>query len=408
MIKQKNIIAVLDIGSSKIMCMIAKINAQKQIEVLGGGHCASKGFKAGVITDVDLAKDSVIHAVEKAEKITGETIKNVYVSLNSNNLISENVQAEITVSGHEINMKDLNKLLIKAISSFNQQEVEIIHSFATEYILDGNRGITSPLGLYGNKLLCRYHIVIVPSIVLFNITNCLAKCQLGVINYISSAYASGLSCLTADEIKLGAVLIEFGGGMTSISIFGNNNLLFTDGLPFGGISITNDIAKCLGIDFFSAEKVKILHGRVNNGSFDDNEIIEISANNEENTESIIITKAELTEIIKARVEEIITLIMKKFQHSKLKNFSNKIVICGGSIQLYGSKKLISELFNMQSRVGNLIKIKGITEEEKDISFSTAIGMLIHVAELISRDKKNISTENSNKLAKLWQWIKENF
>jgi cell division protein FtsA len=173
MAKQKNsVVGILDIGSSKIVCFIARIISGTKIEIIGIGHNISHGIKAGRITDIKLAETSIIQAVEAAEKMADHRIKKVYVSLSSNNLISQRLSSDLMVTGHEINDKDINRLLFQVLDRYNEQELEVIHTFAYDYMLDGNRGIDNPHGMYGNKLTGDFHVVSTPATNLLNLSNC--------------------------------------------------------------------------------------------------------------------------------------------------------------------------------------------------------------------------------------------
>ncbi|MBA8666737.1 cell division protein FtsA [Holosporaceae bacterium 'Namur'] len=409
--QRSNIVAVLDLGSSKVVCFIARMGTQGRIEILGVGHHASHGIRAGIITDIKATEKSIIYAVEAAEKLAGESIQKIYIGMTSNNLISHRVPSEMVVTGHEINEKILNKLLFQVIDKYNDQEIEIIHSFPYDYMLDGNRGIESPLGMYGNKVSCDFHIISGQASTLLNIANCAARCQLEVEGYISSAYASGIACLTADEMDLGVTLIEFGGSCTSVSVFSRGNLIFTDGVPLGGINVTNDIARGLCTDFTNAERVKNLYGGVIITPSDEREMIEVPLTDDDDSEMNVVPKTTLVEIIRARVEEILEIIQHKLDESGVsRQGGNKIVITGGACQLSGMKELVGHIFSKTVRVGYPIKLEGLGENASGVSFATPVGMLIHLTETEnSMDPFGLRSSNSEGLFKnLFRWLKQNF
>jgi cell division protein FtsA len=379
--------------------------------VLGIGHHVSQGIKAGIITDIKSTEKSIIHAVEAAEKMSGESIQRIYISIPSNNLLSHRVASEMIVTGHEINEKDLNKLLFQALDRYNDQDIEVVHTFPNDYMLDGNRGIESPLGMYGNKLSCDLHIISGQASTLLNTANCAARCQLEVEGYISSAYASGLACLTSDEMELGVVLIELGGSSTSISVFHRGNIIFTDGIPLGGMNVTNDIAQGLCTDFANAERVKNLYGSMIMTSADERETVEVPISKDEDSEMNIVNKGMLVEIIRARIEEILEIIKTKLEDSGVNKLGgNKIVITGGTSQLSGLKEFISHLFSKTVRIGHPQMLDGIADSTSGVSFAAPIGMLIHVAESENAtDPFGLKTSsNEGVLGKLMQWLKQNF
>lgn len=410
--KQRNsIVSVLDIGSTKVVCLIASINSHNQHQIIGIGYNVASGIKAGRITDVKSAEYSIAQAISSAEKMAGETIKSLYVNISSNNLISHHASSDLMVTGHEISDKDLNRLLFQALDKYNDQELETIHSFAYDYILDGNRGIENPLGMFGNKLSADFHIVLSPSMHLMNLTNCLAKCQLEVENFISSAFASGIACLTAEELELGVTLIEFGGSCTSISIFNKGHMLYTDAVPIGGINITNDIASIFSTDFANAERIKTLYGTTVMTSADFDEPIEIPVpSHSEDIEVSTINKSELVEVIRARIDEILDIIRKKLEISNTHRFSgNKIVITGGGSQLSGIKEIVSHQFSKSVRVGYPKTLNGLADSTTGIAFSTPIGLLLHAVEQETKSYFHHPAANdSSPFSSVMQWLKENF
>ncbi|MDF3047474.1 MAG: cell division protein FtsA [Candidatus Midichloriaceae bacterium] len=404
-------VAVLDIGSSKVVCFIAKIDPFGRIAVIGIGHNIAQGIKAGRITDIRAAEISVAQAVEAAEKMAGETIKSLYVGVSSNNLISQCVASELLVTGHEISDKDINRLVFQVLDKFNDQDLDVIHSFAYDYVLDGNRGIDNPLGMYGNSLAADFHILSSPTNYLLNINNCVARCQLEVDNFISSAYATGLSCLTQDEMDLGVTMIEFGGGCTSISVFNKGHILYSDALPIGGMHVTNDIARGFGTDFFNAERIKNLYGTVILTSADYDEGIEVPiSSNKHDTEMNVVKRSELVEIIRARVEEILDISLKKLQASGMDKYGgNKLVITGGASQLSGLKEVAGHIFSKNVRIGYPLELTGLAESTSGIAFSSPIGMLLHIAKTNSRGNGVQSTTNDQGIISgVMQWFKENF
>ncbi len=411
--KNKNsIISILDFGTSKVSCFICRISSHNQIEIIGIGHNISQGIKAGRITDLKSAENSIIQAVEAAEKMSGENTKNLFVSISSNNLISQRVRTELMVTGHEINDKDTNRLLFQAINKFNDQDMEIIHSFAYDYMLDGNRGIENPLGMYGKQLSADLHIISSPTTYLMNVSNCVARCQLEIEGFISSSYASGLACLTADEMELGVTLIEFGGGSTSVSIFNRGHMMFTDAVPIGGMHVTNDIARGICTDFSHAERIKNLYGTTVMTSVDYDEPIEIpnsTAGNEDEVSTI--TRSLLVEIIRARVEETIDIVHKKIKESRLEHLGgNKVVISGGASQIMGMKEIVGHMLSKNVRIGYPQALNGLADSTSGVAFATPIGMLIHMAQneknqtLLRQQQPNESTPLSNLIG----WFKENF
>lgn len=405
-------VAILDIGSSKIVCFIAKIWPFSRIEITGIGHNVSQGIKAGRITDIKSAENAIAQAVESAEQMAGETVKNIYVSISSSNLISQCMASDLMVTGREINEKDISRLLFQVLDKFNEKELDVIHTFAYDHMLDGNRGIENPLGMYGNKLAIDYHILSAPSNLLLNINNCMRRCQLEIENFVSASYASGLACLTDDEKNLGVILMEFGGSTTSVSIFHKGHMLFTDAIPIGGMHITNDIAMGFCTDFNNAERIKTLYGTVIMTSADYDEMIEVPISSSQSEVEInTVKRSMLVEIIRARVEEILDIVQKKLEESNMIKYGgNKIVITGGTAKLSGMKEMVSHVFSKTVRVGYPKEISGLADSTSGIAFSTPVGMLFHLAKFENTNKSLIQSaaNDTSPLSNVWQWFKENF
>ena len=408
MIKQrKNIIAIFDIGTSKISSILARIE-EEEIYVIAYNCSLSGGIKSGVITDIQMVEASLINAIENLEKASGINIKNTFISITSSNLVSKKTSCDLITNGHEITERELEKLKLQIYQKFGDENVEMIHTFALDYCVDGNRGIKNPIGMFCNKIVADFHLIFLPVNLAINFSNCLSKCHLEVERYIASGYASGLACLTSDEKEIGATLIEFGAGSTCVSIFHEGNLIFTDGVPFGGISITTDIAKGLSIDFALAEKIKIIYGSVIMTS-DIESMIEIDS--EEKDEEILSIETEfLIEIIRARIEEILSMVMKKLEDSGVWDLgAAKIIIAGGVAQTPGMKELISHIFKTKVRLADISNLKSINSfyPENPSNFLCAVGMLLAVASY-GESIKNSHSEKKTGLKNFWNWIKENF
>ncbi len=404
-------VGILDIGSSKIVCLIAKIDLLGSVQVVGIGHNVSQGLKAGRITDINAAEASIAQAIESAERMAGETIKGLYVSVSSNNLISQRMSSELMITGHEVTEKDLNRMIFQVLDKFQAQEMDVVHNFAYDYILDGNRGIDNPLGMYGNSLVSDFHIISAPANYLLNISNCISRCQLEVEDFISSSYASGISCLTDDEMNLGVTLLEFGGGTTSVSVFNKGNMLYTDALPIGGMHVTSDIARAFGTDFLSAERIKNLYGTIIMTSADHNESIEVPiSNNKHDVEMNVIKRSELVEVMRARIDETLEIIYKKLVASGMEKYGgNKVVITGGASNLQGLKEVINHVFSKNVRIGYPVELNGLAESTSGIAFSTSIGMLIYVLRNLAKGRNITSNflqgDNNSFISSIISWVK---
>lgn len=407
MIKEKNVVSILDIGSTKITCIIVKKIYVDNFEVLGISQTVSKGIKSGVIVDLDLAKASIIKSIEAAEKIALTAVKNVFISLNSSFLISERSLADVMMSNQEVTVKDLNKMLFKVLGKFNTQEVTIVHTFPYEYILDGNRGIIHPLGLYGHKLTGFFHIISVPLHYIVTISKYLEMCQLKIEGYICGGYAAGIACLKNEDMEFGCALIEIGGGSSTISLFCNGKVIFTDGVPYGGINITRDIAKVFNLEMKIAEKIKTTYGAIMKvGDQSNSQTINIE-NNNKNDDKIFVDPHDLNEVIIARMREMLTLLKDKLEDNDMMELVNKIVYTGGSSQFIGIQNLVEDVFQVKSRIGSPNINAQISDKFLRTGFAVPIGMLKCINDM-SYHKKHLLANKKGILKSVWIWLKENF
>lgn len=405
-----NIIAVLDIGSAKVVCFIARYISDGEFSVIGIGHQIAEGIKSGVIIDIKSAEESIRLAVGAAEEMAGINIDRVIVSVSGNKVKSNLTKIDLNVNGREITDHDIGQIINNGIEKFNEQQ-EVIHCIPIDYDIDGTGGIKNPVGMYGNNLKANLNVVTIASANILNLNNCLAMCHLNIEGYIASTYASAVACLTEDEKELGVTLIDFGAGCTSICIFKGGKMIFLETIPVGGKHITNDIAIGLSTTVEIAERTKNLHGNVFKAEKDEQEIIDLVAPGEDDALDVSqVQKSDLIAIIKPRAEEILELVYKSIDKFGFHNAGGKVVITGGASQIRGMDDFVEQSLQRNVRVGVPQFIEGMAESTKGTAFSTCVGMMLLTKQ--QRDNKIFSL--SNKMAgkgfvgKVFFWLRNNF
>ncbi|MFN7038023.1 MAG: cell division protein FtsA [Alphaproteobacteria bacterium] len=407
---KNNLITVIDIGTTKIICLIAVIDSTDNLKVIGQGHHYAQGFKGGSITDIRLAESSLLSAIEAAESIAGVNIEKAIININGNKTESIIIDSNIPVSGHPVTDNDLNKLIDHTFEQFDFEHQELVNYFPLEYSLDNEAGIKDPRLMFGDILSCKLHLITVASNVILNLANCLARCRVDIQDLVLSSYASSLSCLTKDEMELGATLIDIGGATTSIATFNGGNIIHSGIVMIGGNHITSDIAHGLSINTNDAERLKILHGNAINTSFNGYDMIEINSDPDEETDSEpnYIRNSELTDIIRPRVEEIFEFVKLHLQEAKVsKVLTKKIILTGGVSQLAGIKELASHMLNSHVRIGIPKSINGLTDNCRTPIFSASIGMLLYAHNKFLQEKYTIKDKDSGKFAalkKFFSWF----
>lgn len=401
------------------MCVIANVNGDNQPKVIGFGHHICEGVKGGIIIDIKKAEKSILAALNAAEKMAGETIEEAYVNISGSGIRSQHINIETKISGQEVTYKDIDLMVNKGMEIFENSETEIIQALPLTYRIDDTDGIKDPIGMFGQSISTNLHVVTASSTSVRNLRNCLAKCHVNVKDFIVSSYASGLACLTPDEMDIGVTLLDIGAGNTSIAIFADGYPVYFDSVPVGGTHITRDIALGLSVSVPFAERLKVIHGSAISTETEDNDLIELSdEETDDNTINKSISKSELTAIIKPRVEEILEMAKSNLEKSGLYGVSgNKVVITGGTSQLQGIKEVCSFIFNKHTRIAKPQELIGMPESAKGAAFATSIGMLVHAAKQKekneSRGKFNpldivANAKPSGKGFWLIDWFKRNF
>ncbi|MDA0782786.1 MAG: cell division protein FtsA [Rickettsiales bacterium] len=404
-----NIIAVLDIGSAKVACFIARLSGDGELNVIGIGHQVAEGIKSGVIVDIKQAENSIRSAVGAAEEMAKLNIDRVIVNVSGNKLRSVKTKIDLKIKGSEISERDISRIISEGAEKFSTDE-EVIHCIPVDYEIDGTAGIKNPIGMYANNLVANLNIVTVASSNIMNLNSCLALCHLNIEGYIASPYASAVSCLTEDEKELGVTLIDFGAGCTSICVFKGGKMIYLDTIAVGGRHITNDIAIGLSTTIEIAERVKTLHGNVFKAEKDEQEIIDlIPSGVNESSDISQVQKSELIAIIKPRAEEILELVYNSIKKFGFHNTGGKIVITGGASQIRGMDDFVEQHLSRAVRVGTPEFIEGMAESTRGCSFATSVGML----NLTKRQRNNKTFNLSNIgnkgfVGKVFFWLRNNF
>lgn len=408
---REKLITALDIGSHKVSCFIARAEQSGNLRVIGIGHQLSAGIKAGNVVDREETETSIRAAVDAAERMAGETVQDVYVSLSAGQPTSHAISVEVSIDGHEVDGSDVRNVLGEGRIRFPAEHGEVIHALPVAYSVDGADGVKDPRGLYGDRLGVDMHVVTASPGPKRNLEACIARCHLGVAGFVVAPYASGLSCLVEDEKNLGVMCVDMGGGTTSFSIWLEGAMVYADVIPVGGNHVTNDIARGLLTPASHAERLKTLYGSAMAGPSDDREVLDVPQVGESDSEnSNRIPRSLLTGIVRPRLEETFELVRDRLAASGLDAMvGSRMVLTGGASQLSGVKELAGQILNKQVRPGYPLRINGLADATAGPAFSTCAGILNYAlhqpAEIKSRHE---FTEPHSRIARMGRWLKENF
>ena len=391
-------IAALDIGSSKVCCVIAKLSTDKKINIVGYGYNASRGIKNGVVTDIGQATIAVGNAVQDAEQMANERIDRVIVSIGGEKVRSMLKTASIPLNKNRpINDTDLEKVYQKGTAKVNVGEYSLIHCIHNGYRLDGGELLKDPHNLFADELSINILLGLIPEHICKNVNTVIENAHLGVSGRVFDSYASGIACLVDDEKEMGATVIDMGGGTTSITSFRNGHPIYFASIPVGGNNVTNDIAYGLTTSFSHAERLKTLHGCAFLTQQDSIDTINVYPVGEEDDSCIKqIPRSELVNIIAPRIEETFEMVNRKLYEAGLINdSSHRVVLTGGASQLSGVVDVAAMVLDKQVRLGRPKNILNLPDNLYTPSFATCVGMLLFGANYSERRPKKIISKPIN-------------
>ncbi len=390
------IVACLDMGSSKLVCVIASINGD-QMKILGYGHKESRGISASAISDMRLAQKSITNVIAEAERMAGLNIDQILVGISGCQISSTHQEMSCKVSSDIVKNSDIANLTNKVRAEFKKKNREIIHLVPLQYSLDDSMPIANPRYMSGDVLNAKFHIASTSQTTIKNIENCLKRCQLSVNSYIAEPYASAISCLSDNEMNIGTLLIDIGGSSSSFCLVTEGKLLYVGSSRIGGSHITKDISTVLGISFQSAEKIKNLNNSLLISPIEEREVIKFKFGEEEEDQSMVsVTKAELRDIIASRLEELFESVKSNLEKSGVPFFMiGNIVLTGGVSSIVGIDKLVSEIFGKNVRIGYPNKLDKVPQSLLNPANSCALGMLSFLKNLHMREKIKDGFESKN-------------
>ncbi len=423
--RRSALVAALDIGTSKIACLIARLRPRipqeplrrrtHAVEILGIGHTRARGIKSGTVIDLGEAEEAVRHAVAAAERMAGVELDSVVVSVSAGRLASELFTATVHVGGPTVSQNDIERVL-GAGSRHSQRDGRVgLHSIPIGYALDDARGIRDPRGMLGRRLGVDMHVVNADVAALRNLMLTVEHCHLTVEAMVASPYVSGLSVLADDEADLGAAVIDIGAGTTTIAVFGGGHFVHTDGFAVGGHHVTMDLARGLNANVADVERLKTLHGSVLAGVSDDRDVIAVPAVGGDDREPPhLVSRAGIINIIKPRAEEILEMARDRLNGSPFAGDPRgRVILTGGASQLTGLTELATRILGRPVRLGRPLGIAGLPEAAKGPAFAASAGLLVypqaaHLEHFAPRHTREQAAATNGYFARVGRWLRESF
>lgn len=405
-LKQQRIVASLDIGSNKIVCLVGYINAMGKVFIKGVGHQQSKGISCGKIINKKEAEKSILNAISIAEKMAGYSIQNITININSSEIFSSTIDTDIKLNGKEVKNKDISNLLKDIRDILKKDDKEVIHLMPLQYSMDGNI-VESPFNMEADNLRITFHLLSSTKAHLNKIRDCIKNIMLDINNYVSNGYASSLSVLEDNEKELGALVMDIGFNSTNISLVYDNKYIFESNISMGGDTITKDISAVLKITQHTAEKIKVINTNFSLSKKDEDNLIKIDINTDEDFEVAKNKIKLINEITKARIEEIVRIVMKKIKENNFQKIVQYIVLTGGTSLIPGIDMFVNSITNIETRIGYneglVVQDKDLAIELKSPIYSVSMGILKFV-----QNKYNDKTIQIESNSLLFSFLKKIF
>ena len=392
---QRGVIAILDIGTSKIACLVLRFDGaasygddgvgslagQSSFRVIGAATTRSRGVRFGEIDAMVETERAIRTALQAAQKMANVRVDHVIVCFSGANPRSYGLAGEIEVQDTVVAEQDVARVLASCDVPDFGEDREVLHAQPVNFALDHRSGLGDPRGQLGNRLACDLHLLTVDAAAIQNLFYCIRRCDMELAGIASSAYAAGVSSLVEDEQELGAACIDMGGGSTGISIFIKKHMIYTDSVRLGGDHVTQDISKGLQIPMATAERIKTFHGGVVATGMDDREMIEIGGDTGDwEHDRRTVSRAELIGIMRPRVEEILEEVRSCLDRAGFEHLpSQQIVLTGGASQIPGLDGLAPKVLGNQVRIGRPLRVQGLPQAATGSAFASCVGLCLFAA-----------------------------
>jgi len=375
--KKQNVLTAIDVGTTKVCTVVGDVDSGGDLRILGVGNTPSHGLHKGLVVNINDARESIHESVRKAEQASGYKIETAYVGVTGRHVSSLNNRGVVAITRNDrlVRSKDLRRVLESARGVKVPSDRKLLHVIPRGYAVDGQAGVDNPVGMHGFRLDVEAHIITAAVTSVQNLIKCIRGIGIDVDDLILEPLASAEAVLTEDEKQLGTILADIGGGTTDISVFREGSIWHTAVLPVAGYQLTRDIAIGLGLPFDVAEEMKKRYGSV----------MPIYESKPETSSQISedghgVSYQDLCDILRARVEEIIRLIILELPHHDYETLiPTGLVLTGGSSNLSGIDTLGRDILRLPVRVGIPTKIYGIAESLRNPAHATSVGLLLWAA-----------------------------
>jgi len=402
-------IGVLDIGTTKMCCLIARPKGGA-FELLGASHQLAEGLRAGEIVDVEAVEASIVAVLHEAEQQAGTTLRDVVLGVAAGRPHSKRAPIELEIGHRPVTAADLSRALVHAQAEARAGGVEVLHALPVEITLDDGQPLRDPCGMIGGRLRVVVHLICAAAAPIHNLVAAVERCHLEIAGVVAAPYASGLAALSEEEADQGALLLDLGGGVTGVARFAQGRVQEIHAIPLGGQHVTQDLAFGLSTGRAQAERLKSLYGSVLSRAGDSRQQLTVPGIGDPGEAPVqTVSRARLTEIIRPRVDETLQLVSARLSDAPLAG--RRLVLTGGASQIEGIVELAEEAFDMPARIGRARPFADGPGLQDLTAATTAAGLLTWSV----RDEGGLTfgSQRGNSaarrpFAKIGQWLRENF
>jgi cell division protein FtsA len=396
------IIVGLDIGTTKVCTLVARLEENGKLHILGVGIEPSQGIRKGTVVDLNAASQAIAHSIEKAERTSGLEIDSALVSLAGSHVSSINSKGVVGVSGRTIDYEDILRAVDAARAVSIPHNREVIHVIQRGFTVDGQEGIRMPVGMHGYRLEVETHIITAASATVENLRQAVGSAGAHVSQFVLNPLASGEVVLSETEREMGVIVCDMGGGTTDLAIYINGDVWHTSVLSVGGNHITSDIAHGLRLPQPEAEEIKLQHGHAQQSDIGAEEYFLVRAFGEE--EPVRVSRKDLVHIIEARTEEIFSLVLQEIKRSGYDGLLPAgMVLTGGASALPGIRDLASQVLGLPVQIAKPQNLSGMVEKLDSPAFSTSVGLLNWASMMSEFAQETPSRRASSKSLQEMDW-----
>jgi cell division protein FtsA len=397
----------LDIGTSKVVCIVGEITPEGSVEVVGIGSHPSRGLKKGVVVNIESTVMSIQRAVEEAELMAGCQIHSVYAGIAGNHVRSMNSHGIVAIRDREVFKPDIERVIDAAQAVAIPADQKILHILPQEYVIDSQEGVKEPLGMSGVRLEAKVHLVTCAVNAAQNIEKCIRRCGLDVEDVILQQLASSQAVLTEDEKELGVCLVDIGGGTTDIAIFTEGAIRHTAVIPIAGDQVTNDIAMAIRTPTPHAEEIKIKYACALAKIAGENETVKVPSVGDRADRDL--SRQALAEVVEPRYDELFTLVQAELRRSGFEDLiAAGVVLTGGTSKMEGAVDLAEEIFHMPVSIGKPSGFSGLIDIVKNPIYSTAVGLLLCGKQRLEEGEWSGNVRQEGMIEKIKKWFNGNY